>query len=115
MRRDPTLHGDDEQERKEFVGRELVVGREQSLNGKLRDECLNGELFYSLKEAQIVIEEWRMQYKHPPATFLAGLPAAGAGSPSPRHLDQRNSTLAGCDVDSHSACTKPRSGQANPS
>ena len=23
--------------------------------GKLRDECLNGEIFYSLKEAQIVI------------------------------------------------------------
>ena len=44
--------------------------------------------------------------QHPPATCLAGLPAAGAGSPSPRHLDQRNSTLAGCDVDSHSAWYK---------
>jgi len=44
--------------------------------------------------------------QHPPATFLAGLPAAGAGSPSPRHLGQRNSTLAGCDVDSHSAWYK---------
>ena len=31
----------------------------ESFNGKLRDECLNGELFYSLKEAQIVIEKWR--------------------------------------------------------
>jgi putative transposase len=28
----------------------------ESLNGRLRDECLNGEIFYSLKEAQIVIE-----------------------------------------------------------
>ena len=28
----------------------------ESFNGKLRDECLNGEIFYSLKEAQIVIE-----------------------------------------------------------
>lgn len=27
-------------------------------NGKLRDECLNGEIFYSLREAQIVIEKW---------------------------------------------------------
>ena len=44
--------------------------------------------------------------QHPPATFLAGLSAAGAGSPSPRHLGQRNSTLAGCDVDSHSAWYK---------
>jgi putative transposase len=25
----------------------------ESFNGKLRDECLNGEIFYSLKEAQI--------------------------------------------------------------
>ena len=28
----------------------------ESFNGKLRDECLNGEIFYSLKEAQIIIE-----------------------------------------------------------
>ena len=31
----------------------------ESFNGKLRDECLNGEIFYSLKEAQVVIEKWR--------------------------------------------------------
>ena len=34
----------------------------ESFNGKLRDECLNGEIFYSLKEAQIVIETWRVEY-----------------------------------------------------
>jgi putative transposase len=34
----------------------------ESFNGKLRDECLNGEIFYSLKEAQIVIEKWRVVY-----------------------------------------------------
>jgi transposase InsO family protein len=28
----------------------------------LRDECLNGEIFYSVKEAQIVIESWRVHY-----------------------------------------------------
>jgi len=28
----------------------------ESFNGKLRDECLNQEIFYSLKEAQLVIE-----------------------------------------------------------
>jgi len=28
------------------------------LNEKLRDECANGEIFYSLKEAHIVIERW---------------------------------------------------------
>ena len=31
----------------------------ESFNGKLRDELLNGEIFYSLKEAQIVVEQWR--------------------------------------------------------
>ena len=34
----------------------------ESFNGKLRDECLNQEIFYSLEEAQIVIEQWRDQY-----------------------------------------------------
>lgn len=34
----------------------------ESFNGKLRDECLNGEIFYSLKEAQIVIGQWRRHY-----------------------------------------------------
>jgi putative transposase len=34
----------------------------ESFNGKLRDECLNQEIFYSLREAQVVIELWRNQY-----------------------------------------------------
>lgn len=34
----------------------------ESFNGKLRDECLNGEIFYSVKEAQVVIEMWRTHY-----------------------------------------------------
>jgi len=37
-------------------------GYSESFNGKLRDECLNGEVFYSQKEAQIVIELWRVEY-----------------------------------------------------
>jgi transposase InsO family protein len=36
----------------------------ESFNGKLRDECLNGEIFYSLKEARVVIEMWRKHYNH---------------------------------------------------
>src|SRR5438105_3814058 len=57
----------------------------ESFNGKLRDECLNGEIFYSLKEAQIVIEQWRMDYNtqrphsalgyRPPAPVAAFRPA----------------------------------------
>lgn len=34
----------------------------ESFNSKLRDELLNGEIFYSLKEAQILIEQWRNHY-----------------------------------------------------
>ncbi len=37
-------------------------GYNESFNGKLRDELLNGEIFYTLKEAQILIEQWRKLY-----------------------------------------------------
>src|SRR5262245_58292089 len=33
-----------------------------SFNARLRDELLNGEIFYTLREAQIVIESWRRHY-----------------------------------------------------
>jgi putative transposase len=52
-------------------------GYVESFNGKMRDEMLNGEIFYSLKEAQVLIEMWRRHYNtvrphsslgyHPPA------------------------------------------------
>ena len=34
----------------------------ESFNGRMRDELLNGEIFYSLREAQIIIERWRCHY-----------------------------------------------------
>ena len=34
----------------------------ESFNGKLRDEFLDGEIFYSLKEAQVLTEQWRRTY-----------------------------------------------------
>jgi len=34
----------------------------ESFNGKLSDECLNGEIFYSLREAQVIIGMWREHY-----------------------------------------------------
>lgn len=37
-------------------------GYSESFNGKLRDELLNGELFYTLEEAKIMIERWRVHY-----------------------------------------------------
>ncbi len=52
----------------------------ESFNGKLRDECLNGEIFYSLKEAQVVIEQWRVQYNtvRPHSALGYRPPAPGA-------------------------------------
>ena len=37
-------------------------GYNESFNGKLRDELLNGEIFYSLKNVQILTERWRQEY-----------------------------------------------------
>lgn len=37
-------------------------GYNESFNGKLRDELLRGEIFYTLKEAQVLIERWRREY-----------------------------------------------------
>ena len=55
----------------------------ESFNGKLRDECLNGEIFYSLKEAQIVIQGWRKEYNtvRPHSALGYRPPAPGAYNP----------------------------------
>lgn len=37
-------------------------GHIESFHDKLRDECLNRELFYSLAEARVVLESWRLEY-----------------------------------------------------
>ena len=37
-------------------------GHVESFNARLRDELLDGEIFYSLREAEIIIESWRRHY-----------------------------------------------------
>ena len=61
----------------------------ESFNGKLRDELLNGEIFYSLKEAKTVIEQWRKHYntKRPHSALGYRPPAPVAYSPKPTPLD----------------------------
>ncbi|HJW30860.1 MAG TPA: IS3 family transposase, partial [Saprospiraceae bacterium] len=47
----------------------------ESFNGKLRDELLNGEIFDTLLEAQVVIERWRKEYNSErPHRSLGGRP-----------------------------------------
>jgi putative transposase len=36
----------------------------ESFNGKMRDELLNREIFTTLKEAKVLIEQWRREYNH---------------------------------------------------
>jgi putative transposase len=73
----------------------------ESFNARLRDELLDGEVFYSLREAEIIIESWRRHTNtvrphaslgyHPPAPevfipALAAWPAAQARGASPATL-----------------------------
>ena len=67
----------------------------ESFNARLRDELLDGEIFYSLAEARIVIESWRRHYNterphgslgyKPPApeVFIPALAARAASQPRP--------------------------------
>jgi putative transposase len=60
----------------------------ESFNSKLRDELLNGEVFYSLAEAKVIIEGWRRHYNasrphsalgyRPPAPEVVLSPASPA-------------------------------------
>ncbi len=65
-------------------------GYNESFNGKLRDELLNGEIFYTLKEARVLIESWRRHYNEvrphsslgyrPPAPWARLLPDPGSAA-----------------------------------
>ncbi len=79
-------------------------GYVESFNGKLRDECLNGELFLNLAEARYVVERWRLDYNHhrphsrlswqTPATFAASCVPAGSATPHPpAHTTNTGPTL----------------------
>ena len=62
-------------------------GYVESFIGKLRDELLNREIFYTLKEATILIEQWRRHYNgvrphsalgyRPPAPETIAFPGMG--------------------------------------
>ena len=58
-------------------------GYVESFNGKLRDELLDREIFYTLTEAQILIERWRREYNtvRPHSALGYRPPAPAAISP----------------------------------
>ncbi|EXL08555.1 integrase [Brucella anthropi] len=59
----------------------------ESFNSKLRDELLNGEIFYSLAEAKVIIEAWRRYYNterpHSSLGYKPPAPEAIVWPPSP--------------------------------
>src|SRR5690606_15120436 len=73
----------------------------ESFNSKLRDELLDGEIFYSLAEAKIIIEAWRryynterphssLGYKPPaPEAIIWPAPASGAAPSSAQAIAPR--------------------------
>jgi putative transposase len=78
-------------------------GSVESFNARLRDELLDGEIFYSLREAEVVIESWRRHYNttrphgalgyRPPAPEVV-LPAVAARSAAPRRSTSPPTTRA---------------------
>ena len=77
----------------------------ESFNGKLRDEPLNAEVFDTLLEARVLIEQWRVHYNRirphsslgyrPPApeVVVAAVPAFPPGQPGPTGSHQPSLTL----------------------
>ena len=60
-------------------------GYNESFNGKLRDELLAREIFYTLREAKILIEGWRREYNEfrPHSSLGYRAPAPRTVKPEP--------------------------------
>lgn len=78
-------------------------GYNESFNGRLRDELLNGEVFYTLKEAQVILERWRHHYNHirphsalgykPPAPIARIDKGSSAYAPDPLSMPQHRQRI----------------------
>ncbi len=82
-------------------------GFAESFNGKLRDECLNEEVFWGEQHAQVIVERWRRHYneERPHSALGYRTPAevarATAGSmPPARDMTEPDSTAAGTGLTS---------------
>jgi transposase InsO family protein len=68
----------------------------ESFNGKMRDELLRREIFYSLKEAQVMLEDWRWHYNtsRPHSSLGYKPPAPETITQRPSHFQPQALTLA---------------------
>jgi putative transposase len=72
----------------------------ESFNGKLRDEILDREVFYSVKEAKVIVEDWRLEYNNhrphsglgyvTPAAFAAGCIPSASPTAQPKEYRTAN-------------------------
>jgi putative transposase len=79
-------------------------GYNESFNGTLRDQLLNGEIFFTLREAKVLLERWRCHYNQvrphsslgyrPPAPAAPRLGAPGPAPPRVPHLAATSNALA---------------------
>jgi transposase InsO family protein len=62
-------------------------GYNESFNGKLRDELLNLEVFTSVWEAKVLVEQWRREYNEvrPHSSLGYRPPAPEAIQPAPSY------------------------------
>ena len=81
----------------------------ESFNARLRDELLDGEIFYTLREAQIIIESWRRHYNT--VRPHASIGYRGSGTGGVRASARR---MAGCAIPTRSAGHAPAGAAANP-
>ena len=76
-------------------------GYVKSFNGKLRDKLLDGEIFYKLREAEIMIVKWRRHYNK-----VRSHSSLGNKQPAPETIVTRPNTavsrmLTGTRLQSH--------------
>lgn len=64
-------------------------GYNESFNGRLRDELLNGEIFDTIFEAMILIERWRVQYN-----TVRPHSSLGYRPPAPETIDSEQEKIA---------------------
>jgi putative transposase len=55
----------------------------ESFNGRLRDECLNAEIFFSIEDARKKLERWRIDYN-------ADRPQSSLGNLAPVEFERRS-------------------------
>ena len=73
----------------------------ESFHDKLRDECLNRELFGHLREARVILESWRLEYNE-------RRPHSALGYRTPNEYAEKDEPLDGSDAPNPRAARRGR-------